>query len=122
MPYGLRNSDLSHMINAFSQFEAVTAVVLFGSRAKGNYQPGSDVDLAVKGGLITHTTVNQLSDCLNEEKPLPYFFDIVHFDSLSDVPLLEHIERVGIVIFEASQDAVVPASALESEKRASISA
>jgi uncharacterized protein len=122
MPYGLRDSDLSHIIHAINQFEEVTAVVLFGSRAKGNYQTGSDIDLAIKGKRITHTTVNRLSDYLNEETPLPYFFDIVHYDTLSDVPLLEHIERVGIVIFEASQDAVVPASALESEKRASISA
>jgi uncharacterized protein len=106
MAYGLRDSDLGHIISAFSQFEEIESVLLFGSRAKGNYQPGSDLDLALKGERITHTTVNRLSDCLNEEKPLPYFFDIVHYDSLSDVPLLEHIDRVGIVIFEAAQDAV----------------
>jgi uncharacterized protein len=109
MPYGLRDSDLGHIIDAISQYEEIIAVVLFGSRAKGNYHPGSDLDLALKGAQITHTTVNRLSECLNEEKPLPYFFDIVHYDTLTDVPLLEQIDRVGIVIFEASQDAVVPA-------------
>lgn len=109
MAYGLRDSDLGHIISAFSQFEEIEAVVLFGSRAKGSYQPGSDLDLAIKGERITHTTVNRLSDCLNEEKPLPYFFDIVHYDTLSDVSLLKQIDRVGIVIFEAAQDAVLPA-------------
>jgi hypothetical protein len=66
--------------------------------------------------------VNRLSECLNEEKPLPYVFDIVHYDTLNDVPLLEQIDRAGIVIFEAAQDAVVPAPPIELEKQASISA
>jgi hypothetical protein len=37
---------------------------------------------------------------LNEEKPLPYFFDVVHDETLNNVPLIEHIDRIGIMIFE----------------------
>jgi uncharacterized protein len=103
MPYGLRHSDLEHIVNAITQFDEISEVVLFGSRAKGNYQPGSDIDLAIKGERITHATVNHLSECLNEEKPLPYFFDVVHYETLNNIPLREHIDRVGIVIFQASK-------------------
>ncbi len=103
MPYGLTHSDLDHINHAIAQFDEISEVWLFGSRAKGNYQPGSDLDLALKGDRITHTTVNRLSTYLNEETPLPYFFDIVHYETLNNISLVEHIDRVGIMIFEKSQ-------------------
>ncbi len=111
MPYGLRDSDLGYIIDAITQFHEISEVVLFGSRAKGNYQPGSDIDLAIKGDRITHAIVNCLSECLNEETPLPYFFDVVHYETLNNVPLREHIDRVGIAIFETSEVATDPAYA-----------
>lgn len=103
MPYGLTHRDLDHINNAIAQFDEISEVWLFGSRAKGNYQPGSDLDLALKGDRITHTTVNRLSAYLNEETPLPYFFDIVHYETLNSISLIEHIDRVGIMIFQSSQ-------------------
>ena len=99
MLYGLRESDVVHITDAISQFEEISEVVLFGSRAKGNYKVGSDVDLAVKGDRVTSMTVLELSDCLNEEKPLPYFFDVVQYETIDELQLVEHIDRVGIVIF-----------------------
>lgn len=103
MPYGLTHSDLDHINNAIAQFDEISEVWLFGSRAKGNYQPGSDLDLALKGDRVTHTTVNRLSAYLNEETPLPYFSDIVHYETLNNISLIEHIDRVGIMIFQSSQ-------------------
>ena len=102
MIYGLRESDLAHIQAAASEMSEITEVILFGSRAKGNYQKGSDVDLSIKGEGITHSTIVRLSESLNEERPLPYFFDIVDYGSLEDEPLREHIDRVGIVLFKAS--------------------
>jgi len=32
---------------------------------------------------------------LNEETLLPYFFDVVHYESLTEPRLVEHIDRVG---------------------------
>lgn len=97
--YGLTESDLAQIAEVFRQFEEVDAVVLFGSRAKGNYKLGSDVDLAVKGDRITYRTIAQFADLLNEELPLPYFFDVVHYNTL-DQPLIDHIDRVGVVIYD----------------------
>lgn len=98
--YGLIENDMAQIIAAIRQFDEIAAVVLFGSRAKGNYKTGSDVDLAVKGDRITHRTIAQLADALNEDLPLPYFFDIVHYNSLESPPLLEHIDRVGVVLYD----------------------
>ena len=60
---------------------------------------GSDVDLALKGQGITDQVVNALSDLLNEQLPLPYFFDVVPYDHLVSPALVEHIDRVGQVIY-----------------------
>ena len=100
MRYGLLDSDLRHIADALSQFDEIHQAVLFGSRAKGNYKQGSDVDLAIKGDRITHRTVAALADCLNEDKPLPYFFDVVHYETIDEPRLVEHIDRVGRVIFQ----------------------
>ena len=96
MKYGLRDSDIVHIIDAIQQFPEIAEVVLFGSRAKGNYKKGSDVDLAIKGDRLTYEITARLADCLNEEKPLPYFFDVVHYEAIAEPKLKEHIDRVGV--------------------------
>ena len=116
MRYGLRASDLQHIADAIHQCEEISEVVLFGSRAKGNYQPGSDVDLAIKGDRVTHTTVAQLADCLNEEKPLPYFFDVVHYEMIDEPRLVEHIDRVGIVIFRMTGSPATPLPEIQTDR------
>ena len=99
MSHGLLSRDLNYIIQALKQFPEIETALLFGSRAKGNYKPGSDVDLAIKGGEITHTTISRLAFLLNEEYPLPYFFDVVHYKTLSNRNLAEHIDRVGEIIY-----------------------
>jgi len=71
---------------------------LFGSRAKGNYKTGSDLDLAIKGDRITYEITARFADCLNEEKPVPYFFDVVHYEAIANPMLKSHIDRVGITL------------------------
>lgn len=46
-----------------------------------------------------HECVNRLSDILNEESILPYYFDIVHFEQITEPELVLHIERVGKVLY-----------------------
>jgi predicted nucleotidyltransferase len=75
--------------------QKVDSVILFGSRAKGTFSNGSDIDIALKGENIV---LNDLLDLLNalDELLLPYKFDIVIFDRIEDDVLKEHINRVGI--------------------------
>jgi uncharacterized protein len=101
MQYGLKDSDLQQIVDSFKRFNDIAEVVLFGSRAKGNYKRGSDIDLAIKGASISHRTVAQLHDWLNEELPLPYFFDVVHYETIDEPQLKAHIDRVGTVLFRA---------------------
>jgi len=102
MNHGLIERDLFHIREAAAAIKEIEVVILFGSRAKGTYQRGSDVDISIKGRHVTHSTVLQLLDDLDEKRPLPYFFDIVDYNSLNpDDPLRVHIDRVGLVLFDA---------------------
>lgn len=99
MNFGLRQQDLDEIIRILQRFSVVEEAIIFGSRAKGNYKTRSDIDIAVKGKGVNHGVVASLSFFLNEESLTPYFFDIVHFEEISEKELLEHINRVGQSIY-----------------------
>ena len=101
--FGLTDADIAYIVSIIDDFPEIKKASIFGSRAKGNYKPGSDVDIAVYGEDISLTTLARLHYRLEEESPLPYFFDIVDYTHLKHQPLKEHIERVGKVIFERGQ-------------------
>lgn len=93
---GLTQADIKRIAAAIKQFPEIDDAVIFGSRAKGTYKKASDVDLAIKGRAVTSETIKRLNFLLNEELPLPYFFDVVHYESLESQQLVEHIDRVGM--------------------------
>lgn len=95
--YGLRDSDLKYLINAFQRYSSIEEVILFGSRALGNHKSGSDVDLAVKGEKGDE--IRALSAHLNEDSPLPYHFDVLDYSTITHQNLLDHIQRIGIIIY-----------------------
>lgn len=98
MTGGLREKDLQIICEVLKRFADVDEAILFGSRAKGNYQPGSDVDLALKGQALS-PTIARISGCLNDESPLPYRFDIIDYHGLTNDELREHIDRVGVIVY-----------------------
>lgn len=102
MDTGLTEADMNHIRAAIKQFPEIEEAVIFGSRAKGTHKKASDVDLAIKGRAVTPETIQRLNFLLNEELPLPYFFDVVHYEELENRQLVEHIDRVGksITLFE----------------------
>jgi uncharacterized protein len=95
MNFGLTKRDIKHIIEAVSQFPEIDKVIIFGSRAMGNFKRGSDVDIALKGTGITHSIITRLSSLLNEEQPLPYFFDVLHYETLQNEELKKHIDTEG---------------------------
>lgn len=105
MDFGLRQSDIDYIVRVISEFSEIEKAVIFGSRAKGDFKPGSDVDIAIYGENITFDTVSAVHSMLEEQGPLPYFFDIVDYTHLDHKDLKEHIDRVGKVIFERTRAA-----------------
>jgi predicted nucleotidyltransferase len=97
--FGLDKNVIEQIKNVFDEFPQIEEVLLYGSRAKGNYKPGSDIDLSLKGENLNHNLVNSVSLKL-DELFLPYIFDISIFKQISNEDLIEHINRYGKVFFE----------------------
>jgi predicted nucleotidyltransferase len=90
---GLPGHAATRMRSVFAGHPTVEQVILFGSRAKGNAKPASDIDLALIGQLGNSELGNidwELDDLL-----LPWEIDLVQLDSIANPDLREHIARVG---------------------------
>lgn len=70
-------------------------VILFGSRARGDYKSRSDIDLAVSGGDCVRFSLD-----VQENTSTLLFFDIVNLDGAVQKELLESIEKEGVYIYE----------------------
>lgn len=101
MPYGLKDIEMSYLETLFSKNERIERVILYGSRAKGNYKPFSDVDITLVGDELTHEDLNRIILAI-DDLLLPYQFDISIFHQLKNDTLIDHINRRGIVIYEKS--------------------
>ncbi|MGB4774689.1 MAG: nucleotidyltransferase domain-containing protein [Daejeonella sp.] len=98
MKYGLEDKVIKKIQSVFAAFPQVQKVILYGSRAKGNYKPGSDIDLSLKGENLNLSTMNRVSLML-DDLLLPYMFDLSVLSHIKDTGLLEHIDRVGIEFY-----------------------
>jgi len=103
MPYGLEPEQVKAIQQVLAAFPEVEEAVVFGSRAKGNFKPGSDIDLALKGNLLKFDELLALYDKL-ELLELPYTFDLVVYASIKEADLTMHINRVGRVIYTKAGD------------------
>ena len=95
MIFGIPKKSMDLIISALRRWESIEKASIFGSRAMGNYKNGSDIDLVIYGFRVTANIVNDLSVFLNEELPLPYYFDIVHYESLMQESLKMQIDAFG---------------------------
>ena len=100
MQFGIRDKDIGYIIEKVKAFPEVDRVLIFGSRAMGNYKKGSDIDIALEGEKVTFTTTAKIKDLLQEESPMPYFFDIVDYTHCTSPDLRKHIEQYGTVLYE----------------------
>lgn len=100
MKFGLADTVIEKIIQIFAKFSQIEMVTIYGSRAKGNYKEGSDIDLSLKGAGIDlsllHTIELEIDDLL-----LPYTFDISIFKQISNPDVVEHINRVGQEFYES---------------------
>jgi len=101
--FGLKETTIEKICGVFAKHPQVEKAVLYGSRAKGNYKNGSDIDLTLCGGQdltlnVMYKIATELDDLL-----LPYTIDLSIFGQLTDPDFIEHIQRVGLVFHERKQ-------------------
>lgn len=102
MTFGLRDTDITYMHDLFRQHPDIEQVWVYGSRAKGTNRPGSDVDLALIGSDVKHETVSHVHFVLEEDSPMPFFFDVLYWNTLTNQKLKDEIERTGKLLYERS--------------------
>jgi len=98
MPYGLTSETIERLQRIFSHYGQISEVILYGSRAKGTYTEGSDIDLTLKGEDIDFSTLQQIMDEI-DNLLLPWLFDLSIYSKLDNKDILEHIDRVGISMY-----------------------
>jgi predicted nucleotidyltransferase len=98
--FGLQQADLLQIEAIFNRYAELEKVIIFGSRALGNYKAGSDADLALFGSLLTEKIVSSIHFELNENSLMPYFFDVINYHSIRTESLKDHINQQGKLIYE----------------------
>ena len=95
---GLNASDLFAVTETFRNDPRILSASVFGSRAKGDYKPYSDVDIVLFGDLEP-LDIERVADDL-EELPMVVKFDVVAYGLVENPEFRRHIERVGVRIYE----------------------
>jgi predicted nucleotidyltransferase len=99
--YGLRTKDMDFLNHTFRKF-SVDKAVIFGSRARGNYRLGSDVDIALWGNLSS-SDLKKIHFLLEYDSPTLLVFDVMLFSEVANQSLKEQILREGKTIYQRAQ-------------------
>jgi len=99
--FGLKEKIIQQLCGVLSHYPQVEKAILYGSRAKGNYKNGSDIDLTLCGGAdltlkIIYKILEEIDALL-----LPYTIDLSIFSQIDNPDVIEHIRRVGVPFYEA---------------------
>jgi predicted nucleotidyltransferase len=100
MKYGLSDATIQKICAVLATYPQVDRAVLYGSRAKGNYKNGSDIDLTLCGDAdLTLNVLYQIMHAL-DDLLLPYTIDLSIFGDIGDPDVVEHIRRVGVTFYQ----------------------
>lgn len=95
--FGISSESFKMIISILKKNNKIKEIYLFGSRAKGNYKKGSDIDIAIVADSFSFEELNQIRVEIND-LILPYKVDVIDFNKISNSDLKEHILRVGKLI------------------------
>jgi uncharacterized protein len=101
MNHGLSDATVKKIREVLAGFPEVEKAVLYGSRAKGTFKPGSDIDLTLCGPALSLSLLGQIDTAL-DDLLLPYEMDLSLMSSITHPGLLDHIRRVGVGLYEKS--------------------
>ena len=99
MKYGLSDKQLQEITGIISSYPQIEHAFIFGSRAINTYKEASDIDIAIKGSEVDSNLAAKLKDYLEEDTYLPFFFDVVAYNSIQSEELKKHIRTKGKAIY-----------------------
>ena len=94
--HGLPQRTIDELLDYFLSNPEIEKVLIFGSRAKGTYHAGSDIDFAVwsddnKNFLRIASELDDL--------PTPYKFDVTDYKTLTHEGMKNSIDNDGIIFY-----------------------
>jgi type I restriction enzyme S subunit len=98
MKFGLTQHIIDGISSILEQYTKVDKAFIFGSRAKGNYRPDSDIDIAITGQDITYKDITSISVKIDDLN-IGLSVDLLDYHSINEPALKEHIDRVGIEFY-----------------------
>lgn len=100
--FGLPDGVLDRICGVFAQHDRIDSVVLYGSRAKGNFRPGSDIDLAIKSADLGFAELLKIEDQIDDLMHA-YTVDLSLYQHIDNADLTAHIDRVGVEIYRRGE-------------------
>ncbi len=100
-PFGLPQNTITKIQAVFSEYPQIEKALIYGSRAKGDYRKGSDIDISFFGEGLNLDIIFAVEEKI-DELYLPYTFDLSIFENINSLPLKDHIKRVGKVFYDKS--------------------
>lgn len=94
--FGLPERTVNELLEFFKKKAEIQKVIIYGSRAKGTYKNGSDIDFAI---WSDKENVLEIASEL-DDLPTPYMFDVTNYKTLSHENLKKSIDRDGIVFYK----------------------
>jgi predicted nucleotidyltransferase len=99
--FGLPQASIDFINDVFAQYASINSVIIYGSRAKGNYKSSSDIDLTIEDEHLQFSEFLEIENKL-DDLLLPYKIDLSQKRKIANVDLLDHINRVGKVFYKKS--------------------
>jgi uncharacterized protein len=97
--YGLSHATINEILGVFENYPDLEKVILYGSRARGNYGNGSDIDFTLIGEYLDLTTLHKIENDL-DDLLLPYKMDVSLLKHIKNEGLIDHINEIGQVFYE----------------------
>ena len=102
--FGLTEEVVNKIVEILKKYEEVESAKIFGSRARGDYRKGSDIDIALFGNKLTHTINTKIFYDI-DDLYLPYNIDLINFNSLGEENTIkENILKEGVDIYVKKMD------------------
>lgn len=93
--HGIDESIWKQILNTCFSFPRVHKVILYGSRARGDYRQGSDIDIAIDAPFMTNSEFSHVWNAV-DDLPIVYTFDIIHLQELKNEHLISAIRKDGV--------------------------
>ena len=97
--YGLTEQSYKELMEILSSSPEIEEVLIFGSRARGDYWRASDVDLSIKGKNFARRNLAILNDRLYESH-IPQIFDTHIYADIKNQRFKENVDQDGIVLYQ----------------------